>query len=473
MFHLKVAAGTFDNHAGAAYIYSMTDKYILDFGLLRRSILLEPILTIAMGLFLLVSGCSENSSGPVNTPPIIESIEWNPAAVHPGSDVVLKVIANDPDGDSVRFRWTTYPKAGLFSDTLSDLCTLTVTPVLEGGMFLKVTLYASDSLNYNDTSIWIPLIEGETVSGHTYYANTEIPLPGVVVTIGKLIDTSSFRGAYEIKHISPGLRTITMVKDGCGDHTADLTVDSHMVYDIYADCPGLTRTVSGRITSFDDFGLQNVQLTVLNDDRTPTILSGVSDNMGNFTIEGVPPGKRTLTLEDLGNPVYHILSDTILITIVNDTNLQLRGRVKQDLFVSEGIDHPENWILQDIDYWKRWLVDSAGQCFLYNSCEVHGYGLLTMANPVSVPADAEAVTLAIDADLEDASLVIGYIVDGKSVFTQDVAMGTGEYNIVETVDISKVNPLGHELAIELYGLYNHSDVCASICLRRFELAFYK
>ena len=92
------------------------------------------------------------------------------------------------------------------------------------------------------------------------------------------------------------------------------------------------------------------------------------------------------------------------------------------------------------------------------------------ANKMSV---LEIITLAIDADLEDASLVIGYIVDGKSVFTQDVAMGTGEYNIVETVDISKVNPLGHELAIELYGLYNHSDVCASICLRRFELAFYK
>jgi len=433
----------------------------------------ELFLIVLVGMILLLSSCSDNSSGPGNSPPVIESIVCDPGSVHPGAEVILTAYTADPEGDSIKYRWLTYPNAGKFSDTLASLCTLTVNPILEGGMFLKVDLQVSDGNDAADTSIWIPLIEGETVSGHTYYANTEIPLPGAIVIIDRLIDTASFRGAYEIKHNPPGQRTITVSKDGCTEFSAQVVIDSHMTRDIYVECEGLSRYVSGTIAAYNGVGLENVLVTVLNDDGTPTVLNNVTDADGNFILAGVPPGKRLFSIEDVGNPDYQVMTDTLNITIVNDTAIQIPGRVKEVLFVSEGIDRPEDWILEDVDYWKGWLIDFENECYYFNSCELFGLGRLGMAHTVIVPPEAENLTWSIEADLYEATLMIGYVIDGESIYTENAAVGTGAFSMSGLVNIPDINPADHDFAVEFYSWSNNIDICCTICFHRFELSYYR
>ncbi len=433
----------------------------------------DLFLTVLMGAFLLMSGCSKNSSGPDNNPPLIDSIVTYPTSVHPGSDVVLTAYVTDPEGDSISVKWSTYPKAGRFSDTLASLCTLTVTPVLEGGMSLKVMLNVSDGHADRDTGIWIPLIEGETVSGHAYYAGTRIPVPGALVSVGRLVDTASFSGAYEIRHLSPGPFTIELSKDGCTDYSEQLTIDTGLIHDVLLECDGLTNTVTGTITAYNDLGLENVKVTILNDEGTPTGLVDVTDLSGGFTIDNVPPGNRLIAVEDVGNPVYQVLSDTFIVKIVNDTAIVLQGQIKNVLFISQGVTNPDDWILEDLAFWKSWLMNSENQCYYYNSCEINGFGLMTMADTVLVPADAENVTWFINVTLNDATLVIGYIVDGVSIYTENVSSQTGDLLISKKINIPNVDIAGHELAVELYVWSNQVQDCASACLRRFELSYYK
>ncbi|MEW5923795.1 MAG: hypothetical protein AB1746_07395 [Candidatus Zixiibacteriota bacterium] len=430
-------------------------------------------MTILAGAVLLMFGCSENSSGPENSPPLIDSIITNPASVHPGSDVVLAAYVTDPDGDSISLKWSTYPKAGRFSDTLAALCTLTVTPVLTGGMQLQVMLEVSDGLAGNDTGIWIPLIEGETVSGHIYYQDTYIPIPSAIVSVGKLVDTSSFSGAYEIKHLSPGPFTLEVSREGCAYQSEQLTIDTGLTHDVFIECADLTSTVDGVLLAYNEVGLENVKVTILNDDGTPTLLNNTTDQSGHFEIQNVPPGSRFFAVEDMGNPNYTVLSDTFAVKIVTDTTIELHGHVKNALFLSVGITKPEEWIFGDLVFWKGWLINSDDQCYYYNSCEIDGFGLMTMANPVSIPADADNVAWSLEATLFDATLVIGYVVDGESIYTENAAVQTGNFSVTRTINIPNIDIAGHQLAIELYAWGNQNEDCASVCLTRFELSYSK
>lgn len=431
------------------------------------------ILTLLMGAFLFMFSCSENSSGPDNSAPVIDSIITVPTSVHPGSDVILAAYVSDPDGDSISLKWSTYPKAGRFSDTLASLCTLTVTPILVGGMQLLVTLEVSDGQADNDSGIWIPLIEGETVSGHVYYQDTKIPVPGAVVTVGKLIDTSSFSGAYEVRHLSPGPFTLEVSKEGCTDTSEQLMIDTGLTHDVSFECMDLTSTVSGMLLAYTDLGLENVLVTILNEDGTPTALNNITDQTGHFAIDNVPPGNRLFAVEDAGNPSYEVLSDTFAVRIVSDTTIELHGHVKNALFASIGITKPEDWTFEDLGFWKSWLINQANECYYYNSCEIDGFGLMTMANSVSIPADADNVAWSLRANLADATLVIGYVVDGVSVYTENAAVQTGDFDISRTVNIPNLDIAGHELAIEFYVWSNGIEDCASVCLTRFELSYSK
>lgn len=428
---------------------------------------------IFLGTILLLMNCSEEVAGPQNSPPAVDSIIVDPDAISPGGEVVLTALISDPDGDSVTYRWSTYPNAAKFSDTLAQICTLTVSTFLEGGMFLKVTLDVSDGKNSTSTDIWIPIVAGEDVSGHLYFANTLIPLPNTEVSIGRLADTTSFNGDYLIRHVPPGTRTIEVKRIGCDDYAAELNVTGSTTHDIFITCNELAKTVSGHVETFDGIVLESVEVRVLNKDGTETQLTDITDANGNFSIDLVPPGKRLFSIKDAGNPEYQVLSELFELVVDNDTTVNLRGRVKRTIFVSNGIDSPEDWLFEDYDIWTSWAIDSGSQCYSYNSCMMGGLGRLTMANSVAIPQDAGAVAWSVDVSLADAVIVIVYIIDGVIVESEDVAMGTGDFIVEKIAGTSIYDPAGRDFAVEFYVWGSETGVCGTACLRHFSLYYYQ
>jgi len=283
--------------------------------------------------------CSDDVSGPTNSAPVIDSIFTNPDSVLPGANTVLCALASDPDGDSITYRWSTYPAAAKFSDTTSPICTLTVAPALEGGMYLKVTLKVSDGKTEVSNDIWIPLVAGELVQGYVYFTNTLIPVRIVEVSIGPLVDTSMYRnGAYAIKHVPPGEREIHARKIGCetccNDYIDSINVSGTDTsnHNIFMTCNELTYnvtgTVIGSVLDGDTIKLENVRVTVLNSDDSETSLCDTTDQYGNFSINDVPDGFRSWAVEDVGCPSYQVLTDTARVTIANDRHIFIRVEVR-------------------------------------------------------------------------------------------------------------------------------------------------
>jgi len=437
----------------------------------RRTLLvILLILTGSIGFFI---HCSEEVSGPVNSAPVIDSIILDPDALHPGSDVVMTAVASDADGDSLSYKWATYPNAGKFSNTTLPVCTLTVSAFLKGGMFLKTTLQVSDSKTTTEKEVWIPLVAGQLVSGYVYYANTLIPVPGVEVAIGRLFDSSTYRGSYGIHHVAPGQRTITAGREGCDVCSYDLDVTGDMIYDVYIDCPRLVKTIRGDVSTREGVLLSNVRVTVLNKDKSRTELSGDTDDNGEFLIESVPPGKRLFTIDDLGNPNYAILSDTFEVQFDSDTSINLRGRVRDIIFGSTGIASPEKWLFESNPTWKSWYVDYDNQCLAYNSCSAGGSGKLSMATPVAIPPDAGGITWSAEVSLVDALCVIAFVVDGLVINCDDIGYGTKDVVMEKIVNIPASELAGHNFAVEFYAWNVESERCATICLKRFTLAQYQ
>jgi hypothetical protein len=428
---------------------------------------------VVAGICLFTLHCSKDSTGPDNSPPIIDSIIADPDMIHPGADIILTAVAHDPDGDSITYHWSTYPKAGVFGDTTAQTTMLTVSTALKGGMSMKITLTASDNSSTASAEKWISIIAGKVVWGYIFFYDTRIPVPGVPVAINRLTDTSDYRGYYKIDHVPPGQRIIETSQSGCDEYSAEILVEDSTRHDITLNCGQFTKAVSGKISTADLLDLENVRVKLLNPDSTGTTIGDVTDQYGQFVITGVPPGKRLFAIEDAGGVEYQVLSDTFEISVRSDTTIDIRGRTRRVVFVSDGISHPEAWLLQDNQGWGRWFVDSLNGCFGCNWCQVGGLRKMKMANAIPIPSDAKSVSWTLDVGLVDVVCEIGYLIDDDAVNSELLGIGTANLILDEPALLPGYDAAGHNFAVEFYSWNRQSDSCSSICLRRFTLSYYK
>lgn len=438
-------------------------------------------MAVVCAAFIMVY-CSDEVSGPTNSAPVIDSIFSDPNTVLPGADAVLSALVSDPDGDSVTYRWSTYPAAGKFSDTTSPICTLTVTTVLEGGMYLKVTLQVSDGKAEVSRDIWIPLVEGEFVQGYVYFANTLIPVRYVEVSIGPLVDTSQYgNGAYAIKHVPPGERTIQAKKVGCetccDDYINSISVSGTdtLNHNIFMTCDELTYyvtgTVIGSVIDGDTIKLENIRVTVINPDDSETDLCDTTDQYGDFSIDDVPEGFRSWAIEDVGCPSYHVFADTAGATITNDRHIFIRVEVRHSIVISDGVLDTTGWILEDDGAWNSWVVDTLNDCFSFNTCLNGGIGKITMADSIPLPFKAKDITVTANLNLVNANCYIGYLVDGQEVKQAMVYSGT--VDSVFTIDVGQENvrPAGHDFAVQFFVEKKQADACGIVCLKYFSISY--
>ncbi|UCD95408.1 MAG: hypothetical protein JSU69_04995 [Candidatus Zixiibacteriota bacterium] len=405
---------------------------------------------------------------------MLDTIILDPDAIHPGAEIILMAQASDPDGDSITYRWSTYPAAAKFSDTTCPVCTVTVSTFLKGGMFLKVALDISDGKTVVRDSIWVPIVAGEVIWGHVYFANTLFPIPGTEVFVRRLMDTSMYSGLYAVHHVPPGERTIEAAKSGCDPYSADLSVADSINHDIFMICPELAKTVSGNIATVGSVNLESIRVTVLDANKSESGLSAVTDVNGDFTIDMVPPGKRLFAIGDAGNPDFDVLPDTFEIQIDNDTTVFLRGKVRRVVFVSSGIDSPDSWIFEEDGFWRSWFIDSANACLGYNSCQTFGVGgRLRMAFDIPIPSDADRLSWTIDVGYDSALCAISYVIDGVVGNEVAIASGTGDLIDDRVADTGRINPAGRNFAVRFYGWPIGSGECGTICLRHFTLSYYQ
>jgi len=423
---------------------------------------------------IIVSSCDDKSSGPDNHPPVIDSIVAYPDEIHPGAEVILTAYASDPDGDSIVYSWFTYPKAGGFSDSASPSTGLTVSTGLVGGMSLKVMLNVNDKISTTYAEKWISIIAGKIVSGYVYFIDTKIPVPGVEVSVRQLKDTSGYNGDYLIKHVPPGGRTIEAEKSGCNSSSKDIVVNDDMEYNLHVDCPEFTKTVSGNVSTKNGIALSHVLIRLLNPDSSSTPYSGLTDNIGNFSISGIPPGNRIFAIEDAGNPDYQVMPDTIALQVGDDANVPVRGKIRTYVFISNGIENVDSWSFVPSGSWKEWQVDTINNCLGCNWCEISGIRMMKMAAPILIPQDAGRLSWTADLSVVDAVCEMAYVLDGKVVNSTIMGMGTADLQLDDVVQLSMdQNAAGHYFSVEFYAWSQRSNDCSLVCLRKFTLSYYE
>ncbi len=443
--------------------------------------ILAGLAFFCLGAFLI--RCSDKATGPVNAGPVIDTIYSSPDSVLPGAKTVLSALVTEPDGDSLIYRWSTYPAAGRFSDTTSPVCTMTVAPALVGGMFLKVTLRVSDGKNVTTRDRWIALIEGELVRGNVYYNGTKMPIPFVEVSIGSLVDTNRYSdGYYSISHIPTGTHTIharlLACDTCCNDYAADIVsigIDT-LDHTINMNCDDYLHTVHGLVKSAvlhgDTTKLENVKVTLINDDGTETGLCDTTDANGEFTINGVPAGFRGFAVEDAGNPIYEVFPDIgwFVIPRADNKDAVISVEVKRTFDISEGVSDTTVWVLADDYLIKRWYVDTVNQCYTFNTCTDGNYGKIKMANTVPIPYKAKNIIVTVDFDLYNALMYVGFISDGSEAQYQFFE-GTTDRVFEIDAEEALANPAGHNMGVSFYIQAANSDPCGSACLRSMKISY--
>lgn len=177
-----------------------------------------------------------------------------------------------------------------------------------------------------------PYITG-TVSGHIYYLHTIIPIEGVNINISGNYTFTDSTGYYEI--VSPiGSHTLIATKSGYDNYvevlnitTAPMEVNIAMTSDLY------THTISGQV--FGCYGETLSDVEVICDN---TYLNQITNENGEFTMNGVPEGQRYISF----NHDYFGYSYTN-IYLNSDTILNFQYQYCASVCDVDSIEHGGQW----------------------------------------------------------------------------------------------------------------------------------
>jgi hypothetical protein len=139
----------------------------------------------------------------------------------------------------------------------------------------------------------------EVLSGYVFYAGTTIPVPDVLLTIGKKTAVSASNGNYIITGITEGNHTLMATRDGFDDFSTSLRIEADInKYDVELTSQGHTSTVRGTITSinllYGSGPLATCEIVVLNPDGSDSNLKAQTLPDGSYQIPAVPLGNRKL-----------------------------------------------------------------------------------------------------------------------------------------------------------------------------------
>ncbi|SYZ74413.1 exported hypothetical protein [Candidatus Zixiibacteriota bacterium] len=426
-------------------------------------------------VLILLTGCTEKSVAPQIEPvgPAVDSILVTPGFILPGGQVRLEAVVSNPNNDSLSYAWSTYPRAGRFTDSLAPITDMSIAVNLKAGMMIKVMVDITDGADKFQAHKWISIDTGLTLTGNIYYPQTHIPIPDAEISIGYRADTSDTNGSYILPNIAPNQYDIRAFKPQFDTFSTVVEITSDTSINLFLQSATAVTSVSGQIVTREFAPLMDALVTVINPDGSASELTARTDAGGNYKIENVPYGNIILRIHDGGNPNYKLLTQDFSVDISNpDSSIDFIGRIRRLAFQSEGISSVNLWKFSRYDFWLPWYIDSANDCYRYDFCQATDMGILMMANGIAIPQEAAAVYWVINASIEEASFDIGMQVDGVMIDANKYWGGTKELALDEPLPADIHFLAGHSVKMYIYAWTQRAGISGSVKLREFSLFYY-
>ncbi len=134
-----------------------------------------------------------------------------------------------------------------------------------------------------------------SVEGYIYYAGTTIPVPGVTVSVASISSATNTHGNYKLSGIPQGNYTLNATKEGFDQYSANIDVVGQTQHVAEMHSLTFTGSVSGHVSNQFNELIAGIEVVILNPDGSPSSLSTISGEEGNYTIHFVPLGERTFS----------------------------------------------------------------------------------------------------------------------------------------------------------------------------------
>lgn len=345
-------------------------------------------------LYLLLSGVVGcNRLG--NHAPVIQSIVIDPEGnFTPGSEIFLSAQVSDNDGDDLTFLWDS--KGGIISDPDKASTTWDLFTSAEPDSYEDITLTVSDGKETVTVTRTIKVSEGLRMKGTTFYEGTTIPVPGVVLNMGRFSTVSDEQGLYVIDHLKEGYTLVTARKDGFDLFESMVYVDNpRSKFNVPLTSSTMTGQVTGIIKTNDNIAHEGLKVSLLNPDDTDSELFGHTDEYGYYRIDNVPLGTRNLLIRN-DNPDSHFLDDSLIFEVELDEPIEAhdaRIKIKRNIIDDLHLSQQDLWEF-DGDISDGFYLIGKGQ-------------KMNLIDYISIPADAEQAALFLNSYVVGGCNMVG------------------------------------------------------------------
>lgn len=163
-------------------------------------------------------------------------------------------------------------------------------------------------INSSDPNNKIPISISMTISqtqsygyleGYVYFQNTSIPISDAIVNIENVNSTSNKYGYYRLDNIPRGNnKSLTAYKTDFDSYQSIVNINQGKnTKNLYMTSVLYTQSLQGTIISAStQQGIENMSVTLLNEDGSSTQLSANTDINGHYQISSIPKGNRKIKI---------------------------------------------------------------------------------------------------------------------------------------------------------------------------------
>ncbi len=235
-----------------------------------------------------------------NYPPRIFNTEFARLPGIGSTSFVLSVEASDANHDPMTYLWEA--EAGEFIEDPEQSETTWAGPQPDQDTEYLITVTVSDGKESTVATLTIPLAAPTfgRLTGFAFFTGTTVPIHEAIISIQGKTDTTDFEGQYEIDGVRSGRQTVFGTKTDFTKGETDLIIQEGInEANVYMSSPKNSTRLYG--TCMGNNSLEpkaNLEIIVLNPDKSDSDLRALSDLDGSYEIPLIPHGLRYIIVRD-------------------------------------------------------------------------------------------------------------------------------------------------------------------------------